>query len=99
MNSAISAKPIPREGEKHIVHEPGLPILSVNHLTVKYGEVLALDDIHFELNPSVRLAVVGPNGAGKSTLFKAIAGLLKPTSGSIEIAGHDPYGHLCISYI
>lgn len=99
MSSAISLKPNPREGEKHIVHEPGLPILNVNHVMVKYGEVLALDDITFELNQSDRLAVVGPNGAGKSTLFKAITGLLKPTAGTIEIAGHDPHGHLCISYI
>jgi manganese/iron transport system ATP-binding protein len=45
------------------------------------------------------VAVVGPNGAGKSTLFKAISGIIKPTSGQISIFGQPPGGHICIAYV
>ncbi len=99
MSIARFRKPALRDEERYFPHEPGVPILNVDHLQVKYGEIMAIDQIFFQLNQADRLAVVGPNGAGKSTLFKAIAGLLKPTAGSIRIAGHEPGGHLCISYI
>ena len=85
--------------KRHFSHEAGKPILSVSHLYADYDSVRALEDVSFDLAQSDRLAVVGPNGAGKSTLFKIIAGLLKPTSGKVEIAGHEPGAHLCISYI
>ena len=99
MNNNVILRSAGREFEKHIAHEPGMPILSIRNLTVNYGEVIALDNINLELQEGDRLAVVGPNGAGKSTLLKAIAGLLKPSGGTIQIAGHEPYGHLCIAYI
>ena len=99
MNSRVTTRPAAREGEKHIAHEPGKPILSIKDLGVKYGAVTALDNVSLELHVGDRVAVVGPNGAGKSTLLKAIAGLLKPSTGTIQIAGHEPHGHLCIAYI
>jgi manganese/iron transport system ATP-binding protein len=80
-------------------HEPGRPILRVEHLSVEYQSGLALDDISFELHTGERLAVVGPNGAGKSTLFKVIAGVLQSSRGLVEIAGHEPGGHNCIAYV
>lgn len=85
--------------ERRLPHEPGLPILSANHLTVTYGQVKALEDINFELVQADRLAVIGPNGAGKSTLFKVISGILTPSAGNVQIFGHEPGGHLCIAYI
>lgn len=99
MNNNSTPQLRTRSTERHIAHDPGAPLLRVNQLTVQYDEVKALEEVSFELQQSDRLAVVGPNGAGKSTLFKAIAGLLKPTSGSVQIAGHEPNGHLCIAYI
>lgn len=99
MNLSAASQTKPRIDRHHAVHEPGMPILSIEHLTVEYGAVKALEDINFNLDQSDRLAVVGPNGAGKSTLFKVIAGLLPPTQGLARIAGHEPHGHLCISYI
>ncbi len=43
--------------------------------------------------------MVGPNGAGKTTLFKIIAGILKPSSGSVHVHGHQPGRHLCVAYV
>ncbi len=43
--------------------------------------------------------MIGPNGAGKSTLFKAVAGILRPTSGIVRIGGVQPTGHICIAYL
>jgi ABC-type Mn2+/Zn2+ transport system ATPase subunit len=62
--------------------------LVVRHLTVAYERARALEDISFSVAAGERVAVVGPNGAGKSTLLKAIVGLIRPTSGTIQVAGH-----------
>ncbi len=80
-------------------HEPGRPLLRVEHLSVEYLSGLALEDVTFEMQTGERLAVVGPNGAGKSTLFKVVAGVLRPNQGLVEVAGHEPGGHNCIAYV
>jgi manganese/iron transport system ATP-binding protein len=66
---------------------------------VRYNGDAALQDVTFSLARGQRTAIVGPNGAGKSTLFKAIAGVLEPTSGLIRVAGHCPDQHICIAYV
>lgn len=83
----------------HASHIPGSPILKVNDLSVRYNHTPALSGVTFELKPGDRVAVVGPNGAGKSTLFKVIAGVLQPSSGSVQVAGQGPGGHICIAYV
>jgi manganese/iron transport system ATP-binding protein len=83
----------------HTHHEPNQPILDVSHLTVRYNGQTGLEDVTFHLHAGERVAVVGPNGAGKSTLFKAVAGVLTPTSGEVKIFGSRPGGHVCIAYI
>jgi len=80
-------------------HQPGKPIMVMDKLSVRYESGAALDNISFELKTGERLSVVGPNGAGKSTLFKVIAGVLKPTSGTVHVFGHTPDGHICIAYV
>lgn len=65
-------------------------VLAVNNLTVKHGAYLAVDDVSFQLRAGTNTAVIGPNGAGKSTLIQSILGLIKPTSGSVEILGKNP---------
>ena len=80
-------------------HSPDKPILKVEGLSVYYESGAALDNLSFELQRGERLAVVGPNGAGKSTLFKVIAGVLRPGRGLVEVAGHEPGGHICIAYV
>jgi len=83
----------------HNHHESDQPILDVKHLTIRYNKRIALEDVTFHLHEGERVAVVGPNGAGKSTLFKAVAGVLPPTSGEVMIFGSRPRGHQCIGYI
>jgi ABC-type polysaccharide/polyol phosphate transport system ATPase subunit len=50
-------------------------------------EVLALDDVSLDLGPGMRLGLTGHNGAGKTTLLRVMAGILSPTSGSVQTAG------------
>jgi manganese/iron transport system ATP-binding protein len=83
----------------HATHAADEPALEVSDLSVVYGGHTALDGISFRLEDGERLAVVGPNGAGKSTLFKAIAGIMEPTRGSIRVSGSGPSGHICIAYL
>lgn len=84
---------------RHAPHQEDAPILSLESVTVRYEGGVGLDDITFHLMVGERVAVVGPNGAGKSTLFKVIAGVLDPKRGAVEVYGHEPGGHVCISYV
>jgi manganese/iron transport system ATP-binding protein len=83
----------------HHAHAPDAPALDVRDLVVAYHNTLALDHVTFQVEANARVAVVGPNGAGKSTLFKALSGIIKPTSGEIRIFGEPPGGHICIAYV
>lgn len=59
-------------------------ILEVKNLTMRFGGLLAVDDISFSVEQGEIRGLIGPNGAGKSTTFKMIAGFLSPTSGEIQ---------------
>jgi ABC-2 type transport system ATP-binding protein len=63
--------------------------LQVSDLTHDYGEVVALSGLTLEVPPGVT-GLVGANGAGKTTLLRLMLGLLHPTSGSMQVLGHDP---------
>jgi len=63
--------------------------LRARGLEKRFGAVSALAGVDLELAPARCLAVLGPNGAGKSTLLRLLAGLMRPTSGELEVAGHD----------
>lgn len=65
-------------------------IIIVKNLVKKFKEVLAVDDISFEVKKGEIFAFLGPNGAGKSTTIKMLTTLLKPTSGKITVNGFDP---------
>lgn len=62
-------------------------MIEVEHLTKRYGDFVAVDDISFDVRQGEILALLGPNGSGKTTTLKCIAGLLCPTSGTICIDG------------
>lgn len=82
-----------------VVHEEETPLLHTNDLAVRYNGALVLRGVSFSVTAGERIAVVGPNGAGKSTLFKVIAGVLSPSLGEVQVAGHAPSGHTCIAYL
>jgi zinc transport system ATP-binding protein len=65
----------------------GAPAVSLEHLTVFYGQAPALSDITLEVAQGEYMGIVGPNGGGKSTLLKAILGLVTPASGRVFIEG------------
>jgi ABC-2 type transport system ATP-binding protein len=64
-------------------------MIEISHLSKRYGQLTAVDDISFNVEPGEVLGFLGPNGAGKSTTMKMITGFLSPTSGSIRVCGHD----------
>jgi branched-chain amino acid transport system ATP-binding protein len=63
------------------------PVLQVKGLSVRFGGLLAIQDLSFEVRQGEVLALIGPNGAGKTTAFNAITGYLAPTSGEIVFRG------------
>ncbi|MCL4372951.1 ABC transporter ATP-binding protein [Candidatus Parvarchaeota archaeon] len=63
--------------------------IEVKNLTKRYGDKVALDNISFSHKGKGVIGYLGPNGAGKTTTFKILAGLLKPTSGSVFVNGFD----------
>jgi len=68
-------------------------MIKVQNLVKTFGELQAVKDISFEVQPGELFAFLGPNGAGKTTTIKMLTTLLSPTSGSILIDGLDPSKH------
>jgi ABC-2 type transport system ATP-binding protein len=66
------------------------PIIRVQHVVRHFGELVAVDDVSFDVRRGEIFAFLGPNGAGKTTTIKMLTTLLRPTSGAIEIDGLDP---------
>jgi len=64
-------------------------MIELFHLTKKFGDLLAVDDINLTIGKGEFFAMLGPNAAGKTTTIKMLAGLIKPTSGFSRIAGFD----------
>jgi branched-chain amino acid transport system ATP-binding protein len=65
------------------------PLLRVEHLTMRFGGLLAVDDLGFEVPRGSITALIGPNGAGKTTVFNCITGFYKPSAGRIALAIGD----------
>ena len=63
-----------------------VPVLRVDHLTVRFGGLLAVQDLSFDVARGEITALIGPNGAGKTTVFNCITGFYKPTEGRIAHA-------------
>jgi ABC-2 type transport system ATP-binding protein len=62
-------------------------MLTASHLTRRFGDRLAVDDVSFDLAPGEIFALLGPNGAGKTTTLRMLAGLIRPSGGAISIGG------------
>jgi len=70
------------------------PILTVEHLTMRFGGLLAVDDLSFSAQRGDITAIIGPNGAGKTTVFNCITGFYKPTVGMIRLTHSDGRDYL-----
>ena len=62
-------------------------VLRIEHITQKFGGLIALNDITMTVSSQEIVGIIGPNGAGKTTLFNVITGIYKPDSGSAKLAG------------
>jgi len=68
---------------------PSESAIEVSNLTKYYGKLLAVDQISFEVKGKELFGLLGPNGAGKTTTIRMICGMLRPTSGTVVVAGFD----------
>ncbi|MCC7052638.1 MAG: ABC transporter ATP-binding protein [Gemmatimonadaceae bacterium] len=69
---------------------PPLPsAILVRNFSKRYGKLSAVRGLDLDVPPGEILGLVGPNGAGKTTTLRALAGILRPTEGTLSIAGHD----------
>jgi ABC-2 type transport system ATP-binding protein len=64
-------------------------MIEIVHLSKRYGSFQALEDVNLTVQPGEIFGFLGPNGAGKTTTIRIMAGLLRPTSGTVKIAGFD----------
>ncbi len=67
----------------------GKSILTVDHLTMRFGGIVAVNDLSFDAERRKITALIGPNGAGKTTVFNCITGFYRPSSGSMRLAHDD----------
>ena len=65
------------------------PVVLAQHVTKWYGPRRAVSDVSFAIEPGEIVGLLGPNGSGKSTIFRILTGYLAPSSGRVEVAGHD----------
>jgi ABC-2 type transport system ATP-binding protein len=65
------------------------PIISVNNLTRRFGEFLAVDHITFNVEPGQVIGYLGPNGSGKTTTIRMLLGLIHPNEGTAQVLGFD----------
>ncbi|MBQ8094085.1 MAG: ABC transporter ATP-binding protein [Clostridia bacterium] len=67
-------------------------ILRIDHLTMQFGGVVAVDNFSMHIDEGEIVALIGPNGAGKTTAFNAVTGVYVPTSGAIKLMGENITG-------
>ncbi len=66
-----------------------MSLLEVRNLTMKFGSLVANSDVSFDVDQGTIVGLIGPNGAGKTTLFNCVAGLYRPSGGTIAFDGQD----------
>ncbi len=65
----------------------GAPLLEIDHVTMQFGGLTALNDVDFSIRPGEILGLIGPNGAGKTTCFNVMTGVYQPTHGAVRFEG------------
>jgi len=86
---ALPDLPIPARTARAASERPGLPLLEVEGVTVRFGGLTAVDDVSLSVPQGQIVGLIGPNGAGKSTLFNAISGLVRTQGGTITFRGQE----------
>jgi branched-chain amino acid transport system permease protein len=79
------AEPLPRR----VAVDGGTPLLTVERISKRFGGLIAVNDVSFELRAGEILGLIGPNGAGKSTVFDLLTGLAAPNGGRARFLGED----------
>jgi ABC-type sugar transport system ATPase subunit len=85
---ADDARAIDAQGQDPPPEGAAAPLLSVRHLTKRFGGLIAVNDVSLDVTPGEVVGLVGDNGAGKSTLIKCVSGVHQPDAGEIWFAGH-----------
>jgi ABC-2 type transport system ATP-binding protein len=65
------------------------PAIKIEKLEKRFGSKIAVKDLHLKVDPGEIVGLVGPNGAGKTTTLRILAGIIKPTKGSVSVNGYD----------
>lgn len=68
------------------------PLLQLDHVTIRFGGLTAVNAVDFVVQPGELCGLIGPNGAGKTTVFNLITGVYRPTEGAVRFAGRDLVG-------
>jgi branched-chain amino acid transport system ATP-binding protein len=68
------------------------PLLAARGVTVRFGGLLAVDGVDFDVRARELVGIIGPNGAGKTTFFHTLSGVLPPSAGRLAVGGHDLTG-------
>lgn len=66
-----------------------MPLLKIDNLSIRFGGLVALDDVSFEVEAGTIMGLIGPNGAGKTTVFNCITRVYQPDQGSIQFEGQE----------
>ena len=85
MATIAKSKPAKKAAAKSTPTATAPTVLKLEHLTMRFGGLVAVDDLSFEARHGEITALIGPNGAGKTTVFNCITGFYKPTTGLISL--------------
>src|SRR2546429_88751 len=91
--STLAFSPASNASDAHSMTREGAPIIKLQNVVKRFGDVAAVNDISFDVRAGEIFAFLGPNGAGKTTTIRMLTTLLRPTSGSLELDGLDPTAH------
>jgi ABC-2 type transport system ATP-binding protein len=76
-----------------VVNQSRSPVIAISHLTKRFGDFTAVDDLSLVVEQGEIMGMLGPNGSGKTTTLDMVSGLSRPTAGTVTVLGHDVTRH------